>query len=135
MDEQPTCGKGLAEHSVLPAALGDLVAAMAENLEVHQTALDVGDPSARAEYDAYAMLASEQRSIAERLRANAGHMAGFRDLPIGRHREEAMTDGRALNAFAAFVSRESELLALLQGAVERDRRMLAEMRVHAAART
>jgi hypothetical protein len=35
MEDQRTCGKGLAEHSALPAKLGELTAAMAENLEIH----------------------------------------------------------------------------------------------------
>jgi hypothetical protein len=33
MEHQPTCGKGLAESSVLPAKLGELTASMAESLE------------------------------------------------------------------------------------------------------
>ncbi len=33
MDERPTCGEGLAQNSVLPGKLGELAAAMAENLE------------------------------------------------------------------------------------------------------
>ena len=47
MDEHPTCGQGLAEHSALPAKLGELAAAMAENLEAHQDLLDVTDENAR----------------------------------------------------------------------------------------
>ena len=52
MDEQQTCGKGLAEHSVLPAKLGELTAAIAAILEHHQTALDLTDENARKEYKA-----------------------------------------------------------------------------------
>jgi len=36
MDDQPTCGQGLAAHSRLPAAVGDLIAAMAVVFDVHQ---------------------------------------------------------------------------------------------------
>jgi hypothetical protein len=50
--EQPTCGKGLAENSILPAKLGQLVDAMAENLRVHMHALDLTDQNSCAEYDA-----------------------------------------------------------------------------------
>lgn len=51
--EQPTCGKGLAENSVLPAKLGELISAIAENLEAHMQALDRTDQNSRREYDAY----------------------------------------------------------------------------------
>ena len=43
MDDQPTCGKGLAEHASLPAKLGELSSAMAKLLEFHQTTLDLTD--------------------------------------------------------------------------------------------
>jgi hypothetical protein len=49
MEEEPTCGKGLAEQSVLPAKLGQLMASLAENLEVHLKALDLTDENARQE--------------------------------------------------------------------------------------
>src|SRR6202165_1864489 len=53
MSEQPTCGKGLAEHSAFPARFGDLLAAMAENLEVHLSTLDPTDEATEAERHAY----------------------------------------------------------------------------------
>ena len=41
MNEQQTCGKGLADRSAFPAKLGELIVAMIENLEAHQETLDV----------------------------------------------------------------------------------------------
>ena len=61
---QPTCGKGLAENSVLPAKLGDLIAAMHKNVEVHMKALDLTDQNSRAEYDAYEELVKELQQAA-----------------------------------------------------------------------
>ena len=127
IDEQPTCGKGLAEHSALPATLGRLTDAMAGILEHHQTALDLTDENARKEYRAYVKLEMEFRRIASQLQATAEHMAGYRDLPMGRHDERAMASPKALDTFATFVRVEQELLGLLQKAVERDQKMLAEM--------
>ena len=128
MDDQPTCGKGLAEHSALPAALGALIAALAENLELHQGTLDLTDPSSRKELDAYVGLAKEHREIAERLKAVASRMASYRDLPMGRHDGRALADPRLLGAFETFVQREEELLSLLLGAHERDEQMLRAAR-------
>ena len=127
-DDQPTCGKGLAEHSAIPAALGALSAALAENLEVHMTALDLTDEHSRAEHDAYRELAAAHRDIAARLEATAGRMAGYRDLPMGRHDDAAMAVPRVLEVFESFVQREEALLALLERSVERDRQMLAAAR-------
>jgi hypothetical protein len=128
MDEQSTCGKGLAEHSVLPAKLGELTAAMAETLEAHQEALDVTDENARKELHAYVKLAQEFRCVAGQLQASAEHMAGYRDLPMGRHDQRAMAGPKVLDAFTKFVRFEQELLALLRQAVERDQKMLTAMR-------
>ena len=128
VDEQPTCGKGLAEHSALPAKLSELIAAMAENLEVHQKALDLTDENARKEHGAYVKLAKECRSVATQLEATAEHMAGYRDLPMGRHDEQAMADPKVLEAFSRFVKLEQDLLALLHRAVEQDQEMLVVMR-------
>jgi hypothetical protein len=52
MEEQPTCGKGLAENSAVPAKVAELIAALAGSLEVHMKALDLEDASSRKEFDA-----------------------------------------------------------------------------------
>jgi hypothetical protein len=127
MDDTPTCGRGLAEHSALPAKLGELIAALADNLEVHQKTLDLSDERSRQELDAYVKLAREHREIAGRLHEVARHMASYRDLPMGRHDERALGDPRGVEAFASFVRVERELLAQLEAAVERDEAMLGAM--------
>ena len=103
--EQPTCGKGLAENSVLPAKLGELLAAMAENLETHMQALDLIDQHSRAEYDAYEELVKEIRQIAILLKATANQMAGYRDLRMGRHDQKAMTRPREFESFEKLLDR------------------------------
>ena len=128
MDEQPTCGKGLAEHSSLPAKLGELIDALADNLALHRKALDLRDENARKEDQAYRLLVAEQRAIAAQLEATARHMAGYRDLPMGAHDEQAMRKPELLAGFEVFVKIEQELLALLHAAVERDQQMLAGIR-------
>jgi hypothetical protein len=55
-------------------------------------------------------------------------MAGYRDLPMGRHDEKAMTAPVNAEAFEKFVTLEQELLALLQQRLARDQSMLGEMR-------
>jgi hypothetical protein len=139
MENPTTCGQGLAENSVLPAKLGELTASVAEILEVHMKALDLTDESSRKEYDAYLGLVEEHRRTASALQATARRMAGYRDLPMGRHDPEAMSSPEALEAFEKFVKLEQELLALLQKRLEGDRKMLGEMREqvehHGAERT
>ena len=128
MDEQQTCGRGLAEHSALPAQLAEVTEAMASNLQVHMQALELDDEPAREEHAVYLRLAEEQRQAAARLRAVANEMAAARDLPMGRHDAQTMSSPEVGDAFRRFVKAKQELLDLLQGMVEEDRRMLAEMR-------
>ena len=127
MDEQQTCGRGLAEHSALPAQLAEVIEAMASNLQVHMQALELDDEPAREEHAVYLRLAEEQRQAAARLRAVANEMAAARDLPMGRHDAQTMSSPEVGDAFLRFVKAKQELLDLLQGMVEEDRRMLAEM--------
>jgi hypothetical protein len=127
MDEQQTCGRGLAEHAALPARLAEVTEAMASNLQVHMQALELDDEPARQEHAVYLRLAEEQRQAAGRLRAVANEMAAAGDLPMGRHDAQTMSSPEVGDAFQRFVEAKQELLALLQGMVEQDRRMLAEM--------
>jgi hypothetical protein len=125
---EPTCGQGLAEHSVLPGKLSEVMESMAETLEVHRTALDLDDEDTRAEDVAYRDLAEQQRAAAAQLRAIAGEMAGHVDLPMGRHRFEVLTSSAAVAAFERYVASERDLLGLLERAVARHEAMLGAMR-------
>ncbi len=127
MADEPTCGKGLAEHSVLPAKISELIDALAENLDLHLTTLDMNDENSKKEDDVYRMLVREYSAIAARLEKTAGRMAGFRDLAMGRHNAEAMQDPKLHEAFKHYVTIEEELLQLLEMRVDQDRKMLIEM--------
>jgi hypothetical protein len=128
--EPQTCGKGLAENSILPAKLGELMAAMADNLAAHMKALDLTDVDSKQEYEAYKDLVREQREIAAKLAATAQEMAGYRHLPMGKHDEKAMTHARVREAFEKFVQHKQELLALLEQMTERDYQLLEVIRLH-----
>ncbi|HEY7605255.1 MAG TPA: hypothetical protein VID07_00600, partial [Actinomycetes bacterium] len=128
MNQQQTCGHGLAEQAALPAQLAKVTEAMASNLQVHLQALELDDEPAREEHAVYLRLAEEQRQVAGRLRAVAGAMAAARDLPMGRHDAQSMASPEVGHAFQRFVAAKQELLALLQDVVEQDRRLLAELR-------
>jgi hypothetical protein len=127
MDEQPTCGRGLAENSELPARLAEVVEAMADNLRVHMQALELDDEPAREEHAVYLRLAEEQRQVAGRLRAIAGEMAAARDLPMGRHDPQTLASPEVADAFRQFVAAKRELGATLGRMAEEDRRLLAAM--------
>jgi hypothetical protein len=127
MAEQMTCGKGLAEHSALPLKTGELIRAVAEVLEVHMRALDQSDPNSRREHAAYQRLAHEHRLAGTQLTQLGHEMAGYRDLPMGRHDMEAMRAPAVRESFKRFVELEEELLLLLQRRISADREMLQGM--------
>jgi hypothetical protein len=127
LDEPQTCGRGLAERSVLPAQLAEVIEVMADNLSVHMQALELDDEPAREEHAVYLRLVEEQRQAAGRLRAVAGEMAAARDLPMGRHDEETMRSPEVGNAFRRFVEARRELQAVLERMAEQDRQLLAQM--------
>lgn len=127
MDDEQTCGKGLAEHSALPAGMGEMIASTARVLEVHMKALDLSDENAKRELEAYRELAATHRRIAIELATLAERMASYRTLPMARHDMAAMMAPAPRHAFAGFVAQEESLLELLQARVEQDRAMLAQM--------
>lgn len=127
MDEEQTCGKGLAHHSALTARLGDLIASTARVLEVHMKALDLSDENAKREHEAYRELASAHRRIAGDLADTARRMAGYGTLPMGRHDMSVMMSAPPRHAFAGFVKQEEALLALLEARIAQDRAMLDAM--------
>ena len=120
MAEEQTCGKGLAEHGALPLKLSELLAAMAQILDLHKNAID----ASTEEFDAYAKLTGEFRGVADRLRAIGEEMAGYRDLPMPAHDMQALMDPKNVEAFAAYIAREKEFLEYLEQAVARDEAMM-----------
>jgi hypothetical protein len=128
MNNQTTCGQGLAANSLLPATMAEVMASISDILELHTQALDIRDANSKREREVYQDLVRGHREAAAQLRALASHMAGSRDLPMGKHDLEAMTAPHVVRAFEQFVQAEHELLALLQPRVEQDRQMLDEMR-------
>jgi hypothetical protein len=127
MDDHPTCGKGLAENAVLSAKLAELTTSVAGILEAHMPALDLTDERSKREYEVYRRLAEDHRRAGLQLEAIGKQMAGYRDLPMGRHDQRAMAAPVVVESFQKFVRIEQELLALLQRRMEQDRQMLVAM--------
>jgi hypothetical protein len=122
VEEQQTCGQGLAENAALPARLAGVIEAMADVLRVHLQALELDDEAAREEHSVYLHLVEEQRQAGGRLRAVAAEMAAARDLPMGRHDTETMRSPEVGDAYQRFVRAQTELADLLGRMAERDQR-------------
>lgn len=124
MNEEWTCGKGLAQNASMPAMLADLLAAMADTLDAHRPALDLANSAGQAEDTAYAMLVREFRDISGRLKATAERMAGYHDLAAASHDEQAMADPARMAPYRRFVEIERELVALFEAAASEGEAML-----------
>jgi len=127
MEKTYTCGQGVAEHAAVPSLVGELIEAVAENLELHMTSLG-DDSNARREYDAYASLASQHRQLGAALRAVGAEMQSYRDLPMGGHNVAVLSTPSAAAAFERYVIARRQLQAALQVIGEADDRMLDLMR-------
>ena len=128
VDDQQTCGKGLAENAKLPARLASVISALAENLELHMGTLDQSDANSRRELEAYAHLGQSFRRIGSDLAATSQEMAGYRDLPMGRHDEQALANPKLVQAFENLVREDRELGTLVQQRLEGHDAMLEAMR-------
>ena len=119
-----TCGQGLAHHSAFPDLVANVLAAVAENLNVHLGAIDVHDEGSRPEHDAYVDLVREHRDLSDRLRALAGKMAACVDLPMASHDPAALASERARRSFEHFVTSERNLVELLHGWIDVHQEMI-----------
>jgi hypothetical protein len=124
MTSPATCGQGLAEHSPLAVKLGELTDAVAENLEIHMTALDLNDEHAKQEHDAYTRVAEAHREVAAQLRATGEAMVGYRALPMGPHDMDVMASPEVLGAYRHLVNVEQELLTMLEHRAEEHQALL-----------
>jgi hypothetical protein len=122
-----TCGEGLAEHSVVPLRLADLMSALADNLELHAGAL-LDDEHARAEHAVYLTLLARARDIAVALGSLGDQMAGSRELPMGGHDIAKLSSPEAVGAFERYVQVTHDVMALLQRLDAQNEQMLAMMR-------
>lgn len=127
MEDQPTCGKGVAAQSKLPAALAELMGGMARVLDLHQEALDLTDENARPEHHAYVTLVIQMQSAADQLSAIARQMTGYRDLPMGRHDQARMAARDSIEAFRRFVEAERSTMKLLTASLEQHESILKQM--------
>jgi hypothetical protein len=116
-----SCGKGLAAGGDVPAALAELITAMADVLEQHTHALDAADIRARRELQAYRAVIVEQRKAASQLDATAALMRSHRDLPPAPHNEEVMRSEAAAKAFERYKAAAEAARTLLARAASMGR--------------
>ena len=127
-EEEPTCGRGLAQSADVPGGLAAVAAGLAQNLEVHTRALDAGDAAAARELGVYERIAHSLRSAAADLRVAAAEMASAVDLPMADHDMAAITTPDVLDAFERYVAAEDDLRRLLTTRHVADEEMLTAIR-------
>jgi hypothetical protein len=128
VDEEPTCGRGLAATAGLPSALAAVAAGIARNLEVHTRALDPADPAATQEQHVYECVVRSLRGAVLGLETAAEEMAAAVGLPMGAHDMAAMTTPDVLDAFARLVAAEDDLRRLLEERRAENEQMIAMIR-------
>ena len=125
-DDTPTCGIGLAQHATIPARIAVMFEGLAETLALHRRMLVADDPNTRKEDEVYRDLAVRWKQIADLVAQGAAQMDAQRELPMGTHDQTAWGEAH-LRAFETFVKGQTQVLALLRVAAERDEKMLASM--------
>ena len=123
-DELQTCGKGVAANAALPAALSEVMTAIAGNLRAHMAALDARDDTARPELEAYQKLVERHTALAAELRETAEQMEGYRDLPMAQHDEQVMHGPAVRGAFQQLIDSEQAVATLLTQRLQTYREML-----------
>jgi uncharacterized protein YndB with AHSA1/START domain len=127
VDEQPTCGIGLAQHATVLENIAVMLEGLAETLELHRRMLVLSDENSRREDAVYGELAASWKRIAGDSAQAAAQMLAQRELPMGAHDVSAWTEQHR-GAFEKYVNAETKLLGLLRIDVERDGAMLASMK-------
>jgi hypothetical protein len=128
MDEAQTCGKGLAERSILPASFATFVGALAALLTQHEKSIAGDDPNSARERDAYRSLAERYRNVSRELGSVAKEMAGYRSLPMAPHNVSVLISAENAGAFEHVVAAERDIARLLSAMLPRDEEMLRSMK-------
>jgi hypothetical protein len=128
VEEEPTCGRGLAQSAAVPAKLAVVAAGLARNLEVHTRALDLGDAAGVQERDVYERVARSLHGAAADLEAAAAEMAAAVDMPMAAHDMAAMTTREVLDIFTRHVAAEEDLRRLLEARRADNEAMLTAIR-------
>ncbi len=128
VEEEPTCGRGLAQNAVVPAGLAAVAAGLAQNLEIHTRALNLSDAATVREREVYERVAHSLRSAATDLQTAATEMASAVDLPMGAHDMAVITTPDVLDAFARYVAAEDDLRRTLDAQHVDNEQMLVAMR-------
>ena len=127
MNDQPTCGQGLAHHAVLPRAISRLAASMSTMMDSHLDAL-ASDAASEPERAAYARLATDYRTAAASLSQIANQMESYRDLPMATHDQAHLASPESVEVFQSLVEAERDLLRTLHASLEQHEQMLSGAR-------
>ncbi len=127
VDKEWTCGKGLAANAELPSRMAAVMAALADVLEHHMTALPREDQHAELERRAYENVAARATNAAAALRQLAADMAGYHDLPMAPHDMSVLSSPAARDVFALLVEHEGHLADLLARRRTEHRELLDQM--------
>ena len=122
-DDAPTCGKGLAAHADIPRRVGELIAALADNLEQHLPAISGIDAASRGERAAYKQLAEQHREIARRLDAVSSEMASYRDLAMAQHDMTVLQAQPSQEAFERYIATLRATIVTLQRILAADEQL------------
>jgi hypothetical protein len=127
MEEQPTCGQGLATHALLPQLIAELMNATAENLITHLPMLVAGDADTQHERSVYEHLSTRHREAAAMLDGIATEMKEQQDMRMGQHDVDAMSHEGVTKALESMVRAEAQLVAQLELQLVDHRAMVDEM--------
>ena len=131
-EEEPTCGRGLAQNMEVPTALAAVAAGMAQNLEVHMRMLSSSDAVASQERRVYERVVRSLRSAAADLQGAAAEMASAASLPMGDHDMAAVAMTDVARVFEGYVAAEDDLRELLSARRADHEQMLLAMRTEIA---
>jgi hypothetical protein len=127
MPEEPTCGRGLAQHAELPSLVGELVGSVADNLSAHVPGLVSSDEKSMHEKQVYEHLAERLREAGAMLQAIATEMAALEEMPMGEHDLQALSSGEAIDALERMISVEARLVARIREGLTEHQAILDEM--------
>lgn len=123
-NDEPTCGKGLAAHAVIPHKLGALFDALADNFEQHVPSLTGTDAATRSETAAYMSLLRKHREIAAQLRGVGDEMVSYKSLLMPAHEMEVLQAEPAAKAFEQYIVALRATIAVLQKVLAEDQQLI-----------
>lgn len=129
-----TCGQWAASKAPLPAKLGELMTAIADNLEFHAKWTGTKDKAAKAEHDMLMKMAKDHRAIGKMSTDISNGMTKAKDMAQATHDPKTMDGAKMAEMQLKQIKLQREMAQMMMKDADEAEKMLSSMKAGAGSK-